>query len=272
MFNIKANLPNSRYNLSSIAEEMGLGGQRRREEEQEAPRSEAQRSTNGNRPKQIPGDVDTLAAAQRLAMEQRKAAEALLQQARALEEQILNETTAAQAARERAEDLATLAGRAAEMERDAEKRADDAAARHAAASAHHEKIDAVRAASQLAFDAANAEMAALKQRLEEVQRVSDEASRLLLMHEQRAGESAAAATEAEKEAADAEARLAECQAVRETAEREAKAAAEEAESVGKGAPTRALSSGGIDAVRALTARIAQQSTTLKLINSTTSQR
>jgi chromosome segregation ATPase len=273
MFNIRANLPNHRYNLSAIAEEMGLGGQRRREEDKDESRSDAQRAlANGSRPRQLPAEIDTLAAAQQLAMEQRKAAEALLQQARALEEQILTETNAAQAARQRAEELATLAGRAIEVEQEAQERAHSAAERHAATVAQRQKIDAVRAASQLAMDAANNELSELKQRLDELQHLADEAASLLRMHEQRVAEATATVIEAEQEAADAAARFAECQSVRQTAEREAKTAAEQADSFGKGAPNRALSSGGIDAVRALTARIAQQSTSLKLINSTTSQR
>jgi chromosome segregation ATPase len=259
MFNIKANLPHHRYNLSAISEEMGLGGQRRREED-DAPRSDAGPPVKGTHPRQITGRIDTLAAAQQLAMEQRKAAEALLQQARALEEQIQNETAAAQAARERAQELAALASRAFAAEQEAQERAKAAAERCAAANAQRQKIEAVRSASQLAWEAANTELAELQQRVDQVQRVAQEAAALLRTQEARAAEAAAAAIAAEKEAADAAAQFVRCQAIREAAEREAKASAQQAESF------------GMDAVRAFTARMNEQSNTLKFIDATTPRR
>jgi hypothetical protein len=273
MFNVDGRLPNQRFNLRTLAEDMGLGGQREREEHASpGTSSQGEIKTHkgalkwpaSNTPEQHAAEqpedaADALAQARQRAVEQREAAEALLLEARALEEKLFSETAAADAARERAQETAATASRAAAAEDYARKEALAAAERCTLLQAECRKIEAVVTSSRLASEAATAELAELKQRLEQVLRTAEESTTLLRTHEQLAAESAAKVIAAEKEAADAAAVLTYCQAERETAERDAKAAEVHANALGKGAPIAAPSTVGIEEVRALTARIAEQS-------------
>ena len=273
MFNIRANIGDPRFNLSSLAKDMGLGGQREREKEvaaeNGAARNRAKRildelnteskeeqalpapSTNGradapangrsaaptNGRSEAPsnGRIDELSEARRLAAEQRKAAESLLNEARALEQQLLSETAAVHEARQKSDELAAVASRAVVAEQEARERTRLAAERHAQVTTERRQIEAVMTASQRAMEAATAEIAELKKRLEDVLKIATDASELLHAQEQRAGEAEAAVSAAEKEMADATAQLAQRQAERETAEKAAKAAEERANSYGKAA-------------------------------------
>lgn len=273
MFNIRANIGDPRFNLSSLAKDMGLGGQREREKEvaaeNGAARNRAKRildelnteskeeqalpapSTNGradapangrsaaptNGRSEAPsnGRIDELSEARRLAAEQRKAAESLLNEARALEQQLLSETAAVHEARQKSDELAAVASRAVVAEQEARERTRLAAERHAQVTTERRQIEAVMTASQRAMEAATAEIAELKKRLEDVLKIATDASELLHAQEQRAGEAEAAVSAAEKEVADATAQLAQRQAERETAEKAAKAAEERANSYGKAA-------------------------------------
>lgn len=273
MFNIRANIGDPRFNLSSLAKDMGLGGQREREKEvaaeNGAARNRAKRildelnteskeeqalpapSTNGradapangrsaaptNGRSEAPsnGRIDELSEARRLAAEQRKAAESLLNEARALEQQLLSETAAVHEARQKSDELAAVASRAVVAEQEARERTRLAAERHAQVTTERRQIEAVMTASQRAMEAATAEITELKKRLEDVLKIATDASELLHAQEQRAGEAEAAVSAAEKEMADATAQLAQRQAERETAEKAAKAAEERANSYGKAA-------------------------------------
>lgn len=259
MLNIRANLGSQRFNLSSLSKDMGLGGERR--DEEAAPQKGANGSANGSHAKQILGDlngahqtqpvesaqpnanIDALEQARRRAAEQRVAAESLLLEARALEEQLLSESTAAHEARKRADEMAALTSRAIMAEQEARERARIASEQHARVTTERQRIETVLTAGRLASEAATAEIAELKRRLEDVLRVASDASALLHAHEQRAAEVAMTALKSEKELADAAAQLAERQSAREAAEREAKAAEARAGTYGTGMRASASSSG-----------------------------
>jgi chromosome segregation ATPase len=263
MFNIRANIGDPRFNLSSLAKDMGLGGQRQRDKEvaaeNGAARNRAKRildelSTESKEEQALPapstnghaetpangratatndGRVDELSEARRLAAEQRKAAESLLNEARALEQQLLSETAAVHEARQKSDELAAAASRAVVAEQEARERTRLAAERHTLVTAERGQIEAVMTASQRAMEAATAEIAELKKRLEDVLKIATDASELLHAQEQRAAESETALDAAEKELADANAELAQRQTEREAAEKAAKAAEERASSFGK---------------------------------------
>lgn len=230
MLNIQANLGSQRLSLSSLSRDMGLGGQRERDEA--VPEKGPSDSANGTdaaapvlseRPIE---DLDTLAQARRLAAEQRIAAQSLLDEARALEEQLLHEATASREARKRADEMAALVGHAMAAEQEARERGRLAAERHSLVDTERQRIEAVLTASRLASEAATAEIAELKQRLEDVLRVAADAAALLRAQEERAAEVAAKAIASEKELSEAASQLAERQAAREAAEKEARAAQE----------------------------------------------
>ncbi|MEO6834738.1 MAG: hypothetical protein ABI231_02365 [Candidatus Tumulicola sp.] len=242
MFNIAANIGSQRFNLTSLAKDMGLGGQRQREE------TAAQSSMAW---KQIPGEQsvdsepeqalpepatepgDEIGRAHLLAAEQRKAAESLLLEARTLEKRLLDESAKAREARERSGELAAEVSRTVAAEQEARGRVRTAAERQALVTTERRQIEAVLLASRRATEAATTEIAELKRRLENVLQVATEASDLLRAQDQRAAEAASAATAAEKELSDANAQLAQRQAEREAAEREAAPAKERTASNGK---------------------------------------
>lgn len=239
MLNIDAKIGSQRFNLSSLARDMGLGSQRNREKDEEAkieaksrvkrilgelsvePKEEEAVASAGN-------PTDQISQARLLAAEQRKAAESLLLEARALEKQLLDETAHAHEARERAGEFSAAVTRALAAEQEAREHAQAAAQRHAQATNERKQIDAVLQASRRATEAATAEIAELKRRLEDVLKVATEASELMTAQEERAAGAASALTAAEKDVSDANALLAQRQAEREAAERDAAAAKEKA--------------------------------------------
>lgn len=237
MFNIGANLNNPRYNLSSLAKDMGLGGRREKDAEEQIeaksrvkrilgelsvdPKEEETVAPAGNQ-------TDEISQARLLAAEQRKAAESLLLEARALEKQLLDETAHAHEARERAGEFSAAVARALAAEHEARERAAAAAERHALATNESKQIDAVLQASRRATEAATAEIAELKRRLEDVLKVATDASELMTAQEQRAVDAAAAVAAAEKDVSEANASVAQRQTEREAAERDAAAAKEKA--------------------------------------------
>ncbi|HEY1655231.1 MAG TPA: hypothetical protein VGF86_08975 [Candidatus Tumulicola sp.] len=202
---------------------MGLGGEREREKSEAAAAAQpaVEPSTNG----------DALAEARRRIAEQRKEAEALLLEARALEEKLLSESSAAHEARERSNETSAALNRALAAEQEARERVRQAEERHAQVKLERQQIDAVLTAGRLASEAASAEIAELKERLEHVMQVATDASTLLQSQEQRVVETAAKARTAQGELAEAAARLAQCQAEREAAEQAANAADERARAV-----------------------------------------
>lgn len=237
MFNIQANLGNNRFNLSSLAKDIGLGGRRETSEEEQVEAKSRVKRILGELsvdPKEeeavaTPGTTtDEISQARLLAAEQRKAAESLLLEARALEKQLLDETAHAHEARERAGEFSAAVTRALAAEQEARERAQAATERHTLAATERKQIDAVLQASRRATEAATAEIAELKRRLEDVLKVATDASELMTAQEQRAVEAGSVVAAAEKDVSDANALLAQRQSEREAAERDAAAAKEKA--------------------------------------------
>lgn len=240
MFNINANLGGQRIGLSSLSQDMGLGRQRERDETAEADNgAERKPSPVGKEEQAVSQQLsergDQLAQARLLAAEQRKAAESLLLEAQALEKKLLDESAHAQEARERSGELAALVVRAIAAEQEARERARIAVERHGQASNERRQVEAVLLASRRATEAATAEIAELKRRLEDVLKIATDASNLMHAQEQRAAEATAAVTAAEKDVADTNAQLAQRQAEREAAERDARNAKERAAAAEKSA-------------------------------------
>jgi hypothetical protein len=191
---------------------------------------------------------DPLTPAQRLLAEQRKAAEALLLEACALEERLKGEAKAAQAASECAAAKAKADG-AAILEQQAKELAQASSERRAVLAAEREDAEKLVVATRADAEAARAQVAELEQRL--------------LEHEARAKEWAAKQAAAEHDAAEALARVVACQTERVAAEKEANAAEERAEALKNELAATTQSLAGIDDVQALAARIAEQASVLK---------
>lgn len=176
---------------------------------------------------------EALNGAHRLILEQRKAAEALLSEVCALEEQLKSEAKVAQAAAEFAA-AGEKAKAAGILEQQAKELAKSASDRHRA----------------LATERKDVEM-----RIAELEKQ-------LSVHQARAKECAAEEAAAERKAAEAAERVAACQAASVVAQKEAKTAQDRVEALKKELPQPAQNLAGINEVQSLAVRIAEQASAL----------
>jgi hypothetical protein len=210
---------------------------------------------------QAPPPEAPLSEAQLRIAEQRKAAEALLLEAYMLEERLAAEATAAQAARER---LVAKQGveTATKLEHEALAFARETAERHADIATERKRAEALLATSRLAADEASRQIKEVERRLQEVKRLAEETATALPGHEQQAAEWTARETASAREASEAAARVAQCQAARKAAQDEAESAEARASALEKAAPAATDGQSAIADVASLAARIAEQKTTL----------
>jgi DNA repair exonuclease SbcCD ATPase subunit len=200
----------------------------------------------------------------RLIADQRKAAEALLSETRALEDQIKNAAVAAQAtrayqaAKTKAENAMAKAEAAASAEAEAKQRADVLVRDHSVLSSELKSIEQAVASKRREADAAKAEIAELERKLSEKQNATQTIFSDLALHESRARECSARETAAARSAAEAAARAAARKAEREAAEASVQAASERAEVLKAALPAAAQEAGAIEDLQRLTARITEQ--------------
>lgn len=199
----------------------------------------------------------------RLIADQRKAAEALLSETQALEDQIKNAAVAAQAtrayhsAKAKADDAAAKVEAVAAAEAESKQRADGLIRDHSMLANELKGIEKMVAAKRTEADAAKAEIAELERRLGELQRTSQTVFSDLALHESRARECSTRETAAARSVAEAAARAASRKAEREAAEAAAQAALASAESLKATLPP-GQDTGAIEDLQRLTARITEQ--------------
>jgi hypothetical protein len=214
----------------------------------------AEAAPDSNRATTPPAD-ETMSQALRIIAEQRKAAEALLLEACALEDRLKSEaklTGAASeyaAAREKAESAALA-------EQEAHHLAQASSEHHAAVATERRDLEALIAAEHAETEAFLAQIAQLEQQLKETQESAEQMFRALELHEALAKECLEKEAVAGHEAAEATARVVACQAERVAAEKEAVVARERADALKKALP--ATAGARIDEVHTLAARIAEQ--------------
>jgi hypothetical protein len=194
--------------------------------------------------------LEEFGAAQHRASTHRQAIQALLDEARKVEEKIGAEAAEARATREglRLQEKIAIAASAAELELQAIVRAADASARaeHVAAE-NAQASEAPRAARNEALSAAAA-VAECEIRLQQAQKIAAESTRLIREIEERAQRVAVLAREAQSEAEDAERKVIECRAAHEVAETEARNARAVADSL-------APSAEALEGLRSLESRV-----------------
>jgi hypothetical protein len=206
--------------------------------------------------------ADGLTEAQRLASEQRKAAEALLLEACVLEQRIAYEAKVEAAEGDYAK-AKEKADNAAILEQQAKELAQASAERYVAVVSERKEAEQLVATCRSAADAARMQVATLEEQLREAQRFAEETLHTLRTQEQRIAEVVAREVTAEREASEAAGRVTACLAAREAAEKEAKAAQQRAEGVKQALPSETVDFAGMQDVRALAARIAEQASALK---------
>jgi hypothetical protein len=198
---------------------------------------------------------DAATEALRLIVEQRKAAEALLFEACALEDRLKNEAQRTQAAAEYAA-AQDKAESAAIAERKAKQLALVKRDRHAALAMERKGLEELLAMKRAECEAARTKITALEQQLAEAQRSAEQIFSVVAAHEAREKECVEKITAVEREATEAAVRVTACQAEREAAEMAAKAARERVEALKKESAINDVA--GIEEARTLAARIAEQ--------------
>jgi chromosome segregation ATPase len=199
----------------------------------------------------------------RIIADQRAAAEALLSETRALEDQIKNAAAAAQAtrayqaAKTKASTAVEKAEAAALAENEAKQRADSLVHDHSLLSNELKSIEQIVASKRSEANAAKAEIADLEHKLSELQHASQTVFADLAHHESRARECTSRETAAARSAAEAAARAASRKAEREAAEALVQAASERAELLKAELPA-VQDAGAIEDLKRLTARITEQ--------------
>lgn len=212
-------------------------------------------------PEAVEADPATTEAL-RLIAEQRKAAEALLSETRALEDQIKNAAAAAhasrayQAAKSKSDSAAAKVETVAAAEAEAKQRAEALVHDHSLLAGELKSIEDMVASKRREADAAKAEIAELERKLGEMQRSAQTVFSDLALHESRARECVTRETAAARSAAEAAARAAARKAERETAEAAAQTAQERAEALKAELPL--TQDGAIENLQRLTARISEQ--------------
>ncbi|HEY1975104.1 MAG TPA: hypothetical protein VGG89_00985 [Candidatus Baltobacteraceae bacterium] len=209
-------------------------------------------------------EIDSVTSeALRLIADQRRAAEALLSETRALEDQIKNAAVAAQAtrayqsAKSKAEDAAARAEAAANAEAESKQRSDALVHDHSVLSSELKSIEEIVTIKRHEADAAKLEIADLERKLGELKHAAQTVFSDVALHESRARECTARETAAARSAAEAAARTAARKAEREAAEAAAQAAHESAEALRTELPS-AQGTGAIEDLQRLTARITEQ--------------
>jgi hypothetical protein len=199
---------------------------------------------------------DATTEALRIIAEQRKAAEALLFEACALEDRLKNEAQRAQAAAEYAAAEDTLESAAFE-ERRAKQVALTKRERHAALATERKGLHELIASKRGECEAARTKITELERQLAEAQRSAEQIFSVVEAHEARAKECLEEQTTVEREATEAAVRVTACQAEREAAEKAATAAKQRVDALKKAAINDVT---GIEEARILAARIAEQAT------------
>ncbi|HZZ00735.1 MAG TPA: hypothetical protein VFE36_14300 [Candidatus Baltobacteraceae bacterium] len=199
----------------------------------------------------------------RLIADQRRAAEALLSETRALEDQIKNAAVAAQAmrayksAKAKADEAVAKVTSIVAAEAEAKQRADALVRDHSVLASELKSIETLVSAKRSEADAAKVEILELERRLSELQRTSQTVLSDLALHESRGRECSARETAAARSAAEAAARAGSRKTEREAAEAAAQAAHTSAEALEAALPP-VQESGTIEDLRLLTARITEQ--------------
>jgi hypothetical protein len=209
-----------------------------------------------------PVGADGLTEAQRLAAEQRKAAEALLLEACVLEQRIAYEAKV-EAAQHEYTKAKEKADNAAILEQQAKELAQASAERYVAVVSERKEAEQLVATCRSALDAARMQVAALEEQLREAQRFAEETASTLRSQEQHIAEIVAREVTAEREASEAAGRVTACLAAREAADKEAKSAQSRVDAVKQSLPSDTVDFAGMNDVRALAARIAEQASALK---------
>jgi chromosome segregation ATPase len=199
----------------------------------------------------------------RLIADQRMAAEALLSETRALEDEIKNAAAAAhatrayQAAKTKAEAAVAKVEAAVAAEAESKQRAEALVHDHSVLSGELKSIEQIVASKRREADATKAEIAELERKLSEKQSAAQSVFSDLALHESRARECSSRETAAARSAAEAAARAAARKAEREAAEASMQAASERADIL-KAALPAVQDAGAIEDLQRLTARITEQ--------------
>lgn len=219
----------------------------------------------------MPNDVPTapavpsdgaLSAAQQMIAEQRKAAEALLLEAYALEERLKNEAKAAQVASEVTAARQKVSA-ALQLEQQAKEAARAAAETRSALATERREAENQIVTARGEAKAAKAQVEHLEQKLRDAKQVAEQALSMIGLHEAHVKECASKEVVVKREGAEATARVVAFENARVEAEKQAKAAEERAKAVTSELPEKTQDFSGINDVQSLAARIAKQASALK---------
>lgn len=207
-----------------------------------------------------PASDDPLAEAHRLIAEQRKAAEALLQEACALEDRLKTESVVSQAFEEVDEAQQAL-NAAASSEQQAKDAARIAAEQRGAIAAERRDAESQVVAARGDVKTAKAKVAELEQKLRDARQAVEQAISMVGLREARVKECLAKETVSKRDTTETNSRVLACESARLAAERKLEAARRRAaemqsQSDSKGVP-------GIEGVHQLAARIAEQKTAMR---------
>jgi hypothetical protein len=200
--------------------------------------------------------------AQKLAAQQREAAERLLHETRMLEERITMEAEIARAVRAQAE-AKERAESAVQDERRAREAAENIAQRKTTVANQVREAEDRVATCRSGADAAKAQIDELERLLQDAQRLYDETLVTINAQKERIEQSKAQQLEIEADAVEVATQLASSRAAREKAEVELKAAQNRVEDLRKSQPAQINGEDSAESVRSLAMRIAEQAAVLK---------
>lgn len=225
-----------------------------------APKAAAAPIAAPKAPPVAPPADDPLAEAHRLIAEQRRAAEALLQEACALEDRLKTESVVSQAFGEVDEAQRALDAAAA-SEQQAKDAARIAAEQRGAIAAERRDAESQVVAARGDVKAAKAKVAELEQKLRDARQAVEQAISMVGLREARVKECLAKETASKRDTTETNSRVLACESARLAAERKLDAARRRAAEMQSQTDLKAAP--GIEGVQLLAARIAEQKTAIR---------
>jgi hypothetical protein len=211
-------------------------------------------------PAPAPPSDDPLAEAHRLIAEQRKAAEALLREACALEDRLKTESVVSQAFEEVDEAQRALDAAAA-SEQQAKDAARVAAEQRGAIAAERRDAESQVVAARGEVKTAKAKVADLEQKLRDARQAVEQAISMVGLREARVKECLAKETASKRDTTETNSRVLACESARLAAERKLEAARRRAAEMQSQTDLKAAP--GIEGVQLLAARIAEQKSAIR---------
>jgi hypothetical protein len=190
-------------------------------------------AASGDSDSAVVSEADEFVEAQRRAIAHREAIQAMLDEARAVEERLVAEAREAREIRARlgVEEKIALVASLVEREQQAAARGRDVMQRAERLVAEHAQAEDEAAASRASIDAATAAVVECQRRLAEARRAVADSEAHANECEDRVQRAAAAMLQSQREAQETERQMAECRAAREASEADARSAQERAKSL-----------------------------------------